>query len=87
MMNFIFHTKLINYYKRSDVYVNLSRVEGCPIVLLDALSSNLPIVSFNTRGGDEIVIDKINGFLVNSEIKNFVNKILKTKNENKKEFL
>ena len=74
------HTKLINYYKRSDVYVNLSRVEGCPIVLLDALSSNLPIVSFNTRGGDEIVIDKINGFLVkNSEIKNFVNKILKTK--------
>ena len=44
------------------------------------MSSNLPIVSFNTRGGDEIVIDKINGFLVkNSEIKNFVNKILKTK--------
>ena len=39
-------------------------------ISLDALSSNLPIVSFNTRGGDEIVIDKINGFLVkNSEIK------------------
>ena len=37
------------------MFTLLSRVEGCPIVLLDALSSNLPIVSFNTRGGDEIV--------------------------------
>lgn len=74
------HTKLIDYYKKSHVYVNLSRVEGCPIVLLDALSSNLPIVSFNTRGGDEIVVDKKNGFIIqNNNLNDLTKKIFKTK--------
>ena len=74
------HTKLIKYYKRCHVYVNLSRVEGCPIVLLDALSSSLPIVSFNTRGGDEIVIDRKNGFIArNNDLDDIAKKILKTK--------
>lgn len=74
------HTKLIKYYKRCHVYVNLSRVEGCPIVLLDALSSSLPIVSFNTRGGDEIVINKKNGFIArNNDLDDIAKKIFKTK--------
>ena len=64
----------------SNVYVNLSRVEGCPIVLLDALSSRLPIVSFNTLGGDEIVINNVNGFLVNeNDYDLFVKKIIYSK--------
>ena len=79
--NYFPHTDLINYYKESNVYVNLSRVEGCPIVLLDALSSKLPIVSFNTLGGDEIVIDNVNGFLVNeNDFEVFVEKIIRSKN-------
>ena len=77
------HSDLIKYYKRSDVYVNLSRVEGCPIVLLDALSSRIPIVSFNTLGGDEIVVDNINGFLVEeNNFDEFTEKIIKSKNLN-----
>lgn len=79
------HSKLINYYKKSDVYVNLSRVEGCPIVLLDALSSKLPIVSFNTRGGDEIVINNLNGFIIKrNDFKNFAKKIIHSKKLNLK---
>jgi len=74
------HSELIKYYKMSNVYVNLSRVEGCPIVLLDALSSRLPIVSFNTLGGDEIVINNVNGFLVNeNDYDLFVKKIIYSK--------
>jgi len=74
------HTRLINYYKKCDVYVNLSRVEGCPIVLLDAVSSNLPIITFNTRGGDEIVVDKKNGFIVrNNDFNDFAKKIIEIK--------
>ena len=77
------HSDLIKYYKRSDVYVNLSRVEGCPIVLLDALSSRIPIVSFNTLGGDEIVVDNINGFLVEeNNFDEFTEKIIRSKNLN-----
>ena len=77
------HSKLIDYYKESDLYVNLSRVEGCPIVLLDALSSRLPIVSFNTLGGDEIVVDNVNGFLVDeNDFRGFAEKIIKSKDLN-----
>ena len=75
------HSDLIRYYKKSDVYINLSRVEGCPIVLLDALSSKIPIVSFNTLGGDEIVLNNINGYLVNEDnFGLFAKKIIDTKN-------
>tara|TARA_B100000029_G_scaffold413661_1_gene416786 strand:+ start:1139 stop:2281 length:1143 start_codon:yes stop_codon:yes gene_type:complete len=58
------HSKLINYYKMSNVYVNLARIEGCPIVVLDALASRIPIITFDTKGGDELVIDGINGFII-----------------------
>jgi glycosyltransferase involved in cell wall biosynthesis len=75
------HSDLIKYYKKSNVYINLSRVEGCPIVLLDALSSKIPVVSFNTLGGDEIVINNINGYLVNeNDFEVFAKKIVDSKN-------
>ncbi len=74
------HSNLIEYYKKSHVYVNLSRVEGSPLVVIDAISSNLPIITFNTRGGDEIVLDGHNGFIVdNFDFKQFANKIFKLK--------
>jgi glycosyltransferase involved in cell wall biosynthesis len=60
------NSELITYYKKSNVYANLARVEGSPIVLIDAIASNLPIVSFNTRGGDELVLNGKNGFIINN---------------------
>ena len=74
-------SKLIKYYKKSDVYVNLSRVEGSPIVLIDAIASNVPIISFNTRGGDELVLQGVNGFIVdNFDYRLFAQKIALLKN-------
>ena len=74
-------SELIQYYKRSDVFVNLARVEGSPIVLIDAIASNLPIVSFNTRGGDELVIEGINGFIIdNFNFRKYAEKVLLSKN-------
>ena len=70
------HSELIKYYKKSDVYVNLSRIEGSPIVLIDAIASYIPIITFNTKGGDEIVLDGINGQIVNTfDFKDFAKKI------------
>ena len=46
------------------------------MVVLDAISSNIPIVTFNTRGGDEIVLHGKNGFIVNDfNFKLFAEKI------------
>ena len=75
------NSSLIKYYKQSDVYLNLARVEGSPIVLIDAIASHLPIISFNTRGGDELVVNNQNGFIINNfDFKFYAEKILSFKN-------
>lgn len=75
------NSKLIKYYKQSDIYLNLARVEGSPIVLIDAIASHLPIISFNTRGGDELVINNQNGFIIDKfDFKFYAEKILSFKN-------
>ena len=58
------NSKLIDYYKKSNLYINLARVEGSPLVILDAISSDLPIISFNTPGGDELILNNINGHII-----------------------
>ena len=71
------NSKMIEFYKKSNIYANLARVEGSPIVLIDAIASNLPIISFNTRGGDELVIQGVNGFLIdNFNFKEYAEKVL-----------
>ena len=45
-----------------------SRWEGLPMVLIEAQSCGLPIVSFNCpEGPSEIVEDRVNGFLCEPE--------------------
>ena len=47
----------------------------------DHPSPFLPIISFNTRGGDELVIDDLNGFIVdNFDFEFYAEKILSFKN-------
>jgi len=85
------NSKLITYYKKSNVYANLSRVEGSPLVLIDAIASNLPIVSFNTRGGEELVLNGKNGFIIdNSNFAEYAEKIFSLKEfkiDNKNDFI
>ena len=81
--------KLIECYKKSDVYINLSRIESFGITFVEALASNIPIISFNTKGANEIVVNNKNGYLIkNSKIKSFVEKIklIKKRNLNFKKF-
>ena len=70
------HSKLISLYKQHDVYVNLARIESFGITIIEAIASGLPVVSFNTKGANEIVINNQNGFLINQynpfEIANYL---------------
>ena len=43
----------------------LARLEGFPITFLEALACKLPILSFNSDGGNEIVFNNWNGKLIN----------------------
>lgn len=54
-------------YSHAAIYVLTSEIEGLPMVLLEAKSYGLPIVSFDIMTGpSEIIRDGENGFLVES---------------------
>lgn len=56
------------YYAKSSIFCLSSRNEGLPMVLLEAQSYGLPIVSFDCNTGpSELVEHGINGFLVPPE--------------------
>lgn len=56
------------YYKSSSIYVMSSRFEGLPLVLIEAKSFGLPIISFDCKTGPrEIVRSNVDGILVPPE--------------------
>jgi len=70
------HTNLIKHYKDSDLYINLSRIESFGITYIESLASRVPILSFISKGSNEIIIDNFNGFFVNeNNLFNFAEKI------------
>lgn len=58
------NSKLIQLYKSSDLYLNLSRIESFGITIIEALASEIPVITFDTKGGNELVINNFNGVIV-----------------------
>jgi len=67
-----------SYYEKAAIYVLTSRFEGFGLVLTEAKSYKLPCVSFKCpEGPAEIIIDKVNGYLVEDfDIEKMAEKIL-----------
>jgi glycosyltransferase involved in cell wall biosynthesis len=55
------------YMAASDVFVLPSLYEGLPNVILEAMASGLPIVATKVGALPEILIDGVNGFLIEPE--------------------
>lgn len=51
-------------YRRADVFVLPSFQEGLPVVLMEALATELPVVTTRIAGVAELVVDGTNGRLV-----------------------
>ena len=58
------HSDLIKIYKDNNVYVNLARIESFGVTIIEALAAGLHVVSFNTKGANEILINNQNGYII-----------------------
>jgi colanic acid/amylovoran biosynthesis glycosyltransferase len=52
------------HLSKSDVFVLPSFAEGIPVVLMEAMAAGVPVVATRIAGVEELVEDKISGFIV-----------------------
>ena len=69
--------KLLKIYKMSHIYANMARIESFGITLIEAMASYLPVISFKTKGGLDLIQNNKNGYLVdNNNFNSFAEKII-----------
>jgi glycosyltransferase involved in cell wall biosynthesis len=76
LLGFMSPDEIKKIYDESDCFLLTSLAEGTPTSALEAMASGLPIVASNAGGLNNIIIDGINGFVIdNYEKQNYVDKI------------
>lgn len=84
--NFKFNIKFINFinsdkklnkiYNNSDILLFTSRQDNLPNVVLESMSSGLPIIAFNIGGLKDLIQDNISGYLCKPfDVKEFSQKL------------
>lgn len=64
IINRVDPSEIEGYYLDSDLFVLSSRWEGCPNVLLEAMSYGLPVISTDVSGAVNIIENEVSGFIV-----------------------
>jgi glycosyltransferase involved in cell wall biosynthesis len=57
-------SQLLDLYGQADVFVMASVEEGLAMVIPQALACGLPVICTTHSGGDDLVRDGVNGFVV-----------------------
>jgi glycosyltransferase involved in cell wall biosynthesis len=70
------------YYAASDVFIFPSIYEACPLVILEAAASGIPILGTKVNGIDHFIEDGTNGFFIERNAKDIAKKIQITMNDN-----
>lgn len=55
------------YYLMSDIFAFPSKQEGLPVSVIEAMASNLPIISSKIRGSIDLIEDGRNGLLIEDD--------------------
>jgi starch synthase len=58
------HDSLNDYYSAASVLVFPSLVEGFALVLLEAMACGIPVITTPNAGGDDLLTDVVEGFIV-----------------------
>ena len=77
------NTKLSSMFAKYDFYLSTSKYEGNPKTILEAMSSNLPVISTKAPGITNIIKDKKNGFIIEEKGGSLIKKIYEIKKINK----
>lgn len=75
--------KLLGYRKdipsllcKSDIFISTSKHEGLPVNILEAISANKIIIATNCRGNNDLILNEINGLLIDFDSEDFLNKFM-----------
>jgi glycosyltransferase involved in cell wall biosynthesis len=60
------HATLNDHYTSASVFVLPSLVEGLPLVLLEAMSCGIPIITTKNAGGLDLITDGVEGFVLDA---------------------
>jgi glycosyltransferase involved in cell wall biosynthesis len=61
-------SEVSKYLRENHLFLNGSYVEGFPNVLLESCAVGTPVIAFDAPGGiNEIILEGVNGFIVDSE--------------------
>jgi len=78
------HDEVHNYYDRADIFVLPSFAEGIPVVLMEAMAKEVPVISSRITGIPELIADGVSGILTTPtdsiELADAIENILKDKN-------
>lgn len=70
--------EVINLLNRSKVSVLPSRMDNCPLAIIESLSAGVPVIASRVGGIPEILLDGITGYLIESEdYERFASQIIK----------
>jgi len=71
-------------YNNAKILISTSLTEGFGRTIIEALSYKIPVISYNCKcGPKEILTDGINGYLIDFDVTQLADKILKLSNEEK----
>lgn len=60
------HKRLLNYYHEADLFIFPSQTDTQGIVLAESMSQGLPIIALDGPGQRDIILNGINGFIINN---------------------
>lgn len=66
------NSEVYNYYSSTpvDLFINVSESEGLPVSIMEAISFGVPVIATRVGGTPEIVVNGVNGELLNEDFTN-----------------
>lgn len=68
IINLGFVSDVQNYLSVADLFVFLSKKEGVPISITEALAMQVPVLALDSRGSNDLIVNGQNGFLISEKL-------------------